>query len=320
MTPSRAAGRRVPAARVAAAALATAVGLAGVAAWFRLADSSRPITVEGSAAAVRSAGEPAAAARSGFASSAPTPTALREPSAAAAGPDLKRTFDENLASSDPRQKRRAARAFTACVPTFLPASAELASPEPLIRALPDAGRADREAAYRRLYAQCAGFFAESRQVLLGLQRQIVSDVRLQEPGERAQQDLLAGRYDRVDALVAQALSADDPAGVASLAGLAVRFARAESDPPDPGRLRRAKAVDAALPAVACDLGLECGPDSIIALQACAVQGACEGDPWAPVLADAIADGVDAADVQAERSRLLALLRRGGRLGTADLLP
>jgi len=234
--------------------------------------------------------------------------------------DLKRTFDEQIASADVRVRRGAEQAFTACIPAFLPASGETPSPEAVIRTLPAARHAEREAAYRAIYARCQGFFGPGRAPLLELQRQLEADRRLRQPGVQATEDLLAGRIERVEPLVTEALSGGDPAAIASLAGLVERLVQRRQDSPSVETLALARAVDAALPWVACELGLGCGVDSIQALQLCAVQGACEGDLPTRLLSLASSDGLDPLAVTAQHARLLALIRSGRLLGSADLLP
>lgn len=236
-------------------------------------------------------------------------------------PDLKRVFDDQISTGDPRQRRLAARAFEACVPAFLGGVGEAPSAEPLIRALPSALRGEREVAYRELYARCHRLLAEDRTSLMQWQRELQGEPGLQEPGLRAQAELAAGNFAGVDGLVAEAMASDDPAAVMSLSGLATRLALAhQSDVSDPVLLRRARTVDAALPMVACDLGLDCSAQSLLALQLCAVQGACEGDVSARLMDQLWPETVDPAAVQAQRVRLLVLIRGGRPLGSADLLP
>jgi hypothetical protein len=236
-----------------------------------------------------------------------------------AAPDLKRVFDEYHASSDARDQKVAARAFGACVPAFLAADEQTPSPEPLIRALPQENRGARETAYWALFARCRNFLGDGRAALEGRLRELKGSVEAQEPGVRLQEDLLAGRTERIDALVAQGLAASDPAAVAAMAGVATALASARNaDGSDAELALRARAVDAAFPLVACDLGLDCSAASLQALQLCAVQGACEGDLAARVAQRS--DGVDPARVQQERARLLALVRTNRPLTAADVLP
>lgn len=232
-------------------------------------------------------------------------------------PDLKRVFDEHIASGDPRQRRVAARAFEACVPVFMPGSGQAPSPEALVRALPPAYASEREAAYRSLFARCYRLVTEGQAALIQTLQTLERDSASQPPGQRAIEALLAGRLERIEPLVAEALSPADPAAVASLAGLATRLAASRPAEAQGSELQqRAQAVDAALPWVACDLGLDCSAQSLWALQLCATQGLCEGD----VLARLAAGSVDPAAVQQQRRRLLGLIRSGRPLGTSDLLP
>lgn len=240
---------------------------------------------------------------------------------AGSAPDLKRIFDDYIDSTDPRQRRVAVRAFEACVPAFLPATGQALSPEPLIGALPPLRRAEREVAYRALFARCHRLLAGGRAALDDTQQALQRDQQHQAPGLRAQEALLAGRFDRMEPLVVTALRDADPAAIESLAGIAVRILTwRQPDGADAATLQRARAVDAALPWVACDLGLDCNAQSLRALQLCAAEGLCEGDVTARLTARLSPGTVDPGDVQEQRSRLLGLIRSGRTLGLADLLP
>jgi hypothetical protein len=231
-------------------------------------------------------------------------------------PDLKRVFDDYSVRGDAVSQRIAARAFGACVPVFRASQGQPPSPEPLIRALPSHDRDAREAAYRILFARCAGIAGEPRAEQDTTLRDMKDSAAAQEPGARAIEDLRAGRDDRIDSLVALGLAADDPAAVAGMSGVASALAQLRGSSAE--AVRRAQEIDAALPLAACDLGLDCGAASLASLQLCALEGACEGDYGARV-ASRFA-GVDAARVQAERARLALLMRSGRSLNSWDLLP
>jgi len=253
---------------------------------------------------------------------APVAPPMREGARQVAGdpignaPDLKRVFDDYSARGDALSQRIAARAFGACVPVFRASQGQPPSPEPLIRALPAADRAARESAYRTLFARCAGIAGEPRPEQDAALRSVQGSAAAQEPGARAIEDLRAGRDDRIDALVAQGLAPNDPAAVARMSGVASALAQMRGGGPE--ALRRAQEIDAALPLAACDLGLDCSATSLTSLQLCALEGACEGD-YAARAASRFA-GVDAARVQAERARLVGLIRSGRVLSSWDLLP
>jgi len=236
-------------------------------------------------------------------------------------PDFKRVFDQYIESTDSRERRNAVRAFEACVPAFLPAPGHAASPEPYLAALPSANRTVREAAYRTLFARCQPLLAAERSALVAMSDALQRDTRNEAPGAGAKEAALAGRLDAVEPLVSQALNNADPAAVASLAGLAEQLARQRSpDAPDDATLQRAREVDAALPLVACDLGLDCSERSLWALQLCAAQGWCEGDVAARLTARNAFGSVDRDEVEKQRLRLVGLIRSGRTLHTADVIP
>lgn len=240
---------------------------------------------------------------------------------AGSAPDLKRVFDDYIGSDSPRQRRKAVRAFEACVPAFLPGAGQRPSPEPLIEALPYEHRGEREAAYRQLFARCARLLSGGRTALDGERQTLALDPDHRAPGLRAQEALLAGRLDQAEWLASEALSGEDPASVLSLAGLAALIVPARHpEGADAALLQLAREVDAALPWVACDLGLDCSSQSLWALQLCSVQGLCAGDVAARWMVQGAPGTVDPDAVQRQRLRLLGLIRSGRALGSYDLLP
>lgn len=253
---------------------------------------------------------------------APRPAARTlPPDPVGSAPDLKRVFDDYIASSDPRQHRLAVQAFEACVPAFLPATGQSPSPEPLIAALPANHQGEREGAYRTLFARCHRLLAEGRASLEATRQALALDPQSQSLGQRAQEAVLAGHLERIEPLVGEALARSDPAAVASLAGLAVRIVPwRQPETMDAATLQNAREVDAALPWVACDLGLDCSAQSLWALQICATEGLCEGDLMTRLMARVSPGAIDVGAVQQQRLRLLGLIQGGRTLGLADLLP
>jgi hypothetical protein len=262
----------------------------------------------------------ARAASAAAAASQPVAAESAHADALGSAPDLRRLHDQYASSADPQQRRIAARALGACVPAFLPSAGQAPSAEPLIRALPAAQKSEREAAYRTLYARCSRFMDESRAGLVAAHEASQRDPEMREPGARAAQALLDGRTAQAERLIAEAAASRDPVAIGSLSGVAVRLARdRDPDQSDASLMQAARAVDAALPLVACDLGLDCSANSLWSLQLCATQGFCQGDLPARLAAQAAGDSADPTLVQQQRQRLLALLRNG-RLSPGDLLP
>jgi len=236
-------------------------------------------------------------------------------------PDLKRVFDEYKDSGDPRQRRAAARAFQTCVPAFVSSHGTPPSTMHLTESLAPNHRAEREAAYRLLFERCEKLVALELPLLTATLQALRTDPRAQAPGLLAQQAAMVGYPQRVEQLVKEALTTTDPAAVASLAGLTARIAvMREGKVADAALLAKARAVDEALPLVACDLGLDCGERSLWSLQLCAIEGLCEGDVPARLLERSARTGVKNEAVQTERLRLVHVLQSGRVAGTIDLLP
>ena len=235
--------------------------------------------------------------------------------------DLKQVFDEYKDSADPRERRAAARAFQTCVPAFLSPGGKSPSPAHLIESLPLSHRSEREAAYRSLFERCEGLLALQPAVLTETFEALRTDPRAQAPGVLAQQAALVGYPQRVEELVTEALTSNDPASVASLAGLAARIAVVrQGEVANAALLQKAHAVDEALPLVACDLGLDCGEQSLWALQLCAFEALCKGDASARLIARSARSGIKPDTVLKERLRLFRLIQSGQIAGTMDLLP
>lgn len=290
--------------------------------WHEQSPMGRPTQSSAWDAAGTSTPRPVVASRAP-ASDLPTAPPPRRwlPDEVGLAPDLKRVFDDHIDSADPRRQQTAVRALAACAPAFMPGSGETPSADALIGALPAQQRTEREAAYRALYARCASLLGIGRDKLTTLQRHLLEHDVWREAGAAAQSDLAAGNADVAERRIGQALASGDPAAVASLAGLMEVWAmRSAGAPASAERLATARALDTALPWVACDLGLACGADSLLALQACASQGRCGGDAVMRWVGDAPAGSAERAAVQAQRERLTRLLKNGRAPTLADLLP
>jgi hypothetical protein len=308
-----------------ALSIAAAAGFAGWAGW-ELSQPDRDIAARSPARAIsadaRSPAPAPAPASSVVSGQLPAPRAATPADAIGGAPDLRRIYDQFASSADAGQRRIAARAFAACVPAFLPGAGQPASVESLVQALPAAQRGEREAAYRALYGRCSRFLDQGRADLTATYQSLQRDAAAREPGTRATQALLDGRAEQVDRFIAEATaSGGDPAAIQSLSGLAQRLA-GERDPgrSDGALMQTARAVDMALPAVACDMGLDCSANSLWSLQLCATEGHCQGDLLARLAARSTDDPPAPALVQQQRQRLLDLLRSGRALTSADLLP
>lgn len=302
-------------AAIAAAAVAIALALL----WSRhqREDTNQQARRPASAAA-RVAVSPSSNSSSVASARSPAASSARDRDPIGRAPDLRAVHDKLRASSDPAERRVARRAFGTCIPAFLPAAGQPVSVEPLVRALPANQRAEREAAWRDLFARCQRFGSEARDALMQENTDWRRDNDSADPGARAMVAARSGRLDDAAALVAR-ISPDDPASVDSLSGIARVLARNRAAD-DRDLALRAAAVDTALPLVACDLGLACDAQSLRALALCAVEDVCQGDVEARILSRAGVDVAMADAAQRERARLVALIRANGKLALGDLLP
>ena len=242
--------------------------------------------------------------------------------------DLLQIFQHYRDSDDPRLKTAARRAFSACTPAFLPRPGETPSPDLLIAALPPTQRMAREEALRALYARCQSFMGLGRSALLTLLGDLAADGELREAGQHINDQLAAGNVEQAIRLATRALRGNDAASIASIAGplgtLLEKLSSARAGAATAAD-RRAAAdgaanVAAALPLLACDLGMDCSNRSLAALQLCASEGQCEGDAEARFLARAGVGSDRMAAVQAQRRRLLDLYREGRPPAADELLP
>lgn len=265
--------------------------------------------------AAPAAGAPERAAARSDLDSAPPPLRALDADPVGSAGDLRGVFDANIDSGDELRRRSAVRAHAACVPAFMPRAGEPPSPEPVIQSLPLAHRAERESAYRALFARCYRFFGDGSSDLQFSHVGALGTTPWQEPGVRVR--LALGRGDRDEALrlLGAALIGADAVSVASLSGVASALVEGQNDPT---LAVRARAIDAALMLVACDLGMQCGVDALRALQLCAVESLCDGDVPSRVMSQAGSTASDEAAVHRERAHLLALLRSGKSLTAADL--
>lgn len=228
-----------------------------------------------------------------------------------AAADLKRVFDAFAGSADPRQRRSAARAFNACLPAFLPGDGQTASPENMIASLPAEQHAQREAAYRELFARCHRLLSQTRGSLDHTLHDLERDATNASPGIRAQERVLAGETADLEKLVAEALASGDANDVADLAGISGKLAQADATLQiSPAALQHALETDAALALVSCDLGRDCGAQSLWALQLCAAEGLCEGDMESRLVLRNTLSGIDAGAVARRRLQLLDAIRAG----------
>jgi hypothetical protein len=217
--------------------------------------------------------------------------------------DFKAIFQRYRDSQDPNERALAGRAHRACFPTFLPPQGKAPSPVYAINVLPEQHREARKAAIEELYARCRSFLGtplDTADIVATAER--VTNGDLASAGASARWAMVRGDRAKADTTVEQALRSREPYAIQSLSGLSVLLMS------DASRGGSPDVLDAALALVSCDLGVSCGPNSLIALQLCAAEARCQGSARDRML-ERIGP-VDMEAVERERKRLRQLIDSG----------
>lgn len=228
--------------------------------------------------------------------------------------DLRATYDKYKDSRNPSERNTAYRAWSACFPTFVAPEGQAISLEGVTRAVPPnaPGSAQRIDAYRALMGRCKNFSDMSRQQIVReteRQKSAWSNGAAAAPGELAAKLLTDGEPERALQAARAVLASRDPAAISSLREYINQYfvlqVDAQSAPPDLRPDLRSLAFGMA----ACELGLECGPDSMTALQQCANTGACGGGVADRYLAS-VANPADRERLLRETQQVTAAIRSG----------
>lgn len=215
--------------------------------------------------------------------------------------DLSLVYAAFEADPDPSARALAWRAWSVCVPTFAAAGGGMLSTDAAAKALDSSSDPARIAALATLEVRCAGFY---RRPAAALTADAARNARRHHDGdlrsraEQALEAIAAGNADEARELVRAVATSRDPYEWRALSGIVSRWNRSAGHPAEN------VALDAAIAVVGCDLGMDCGPQSLLALQACAFNAACEGDLVERTLSqypDADRSAVTAARAQLARA-------------------
>ena len=195
--------------------------------------------------------------------------------------NLRKTYESFRDSRFGFERSVAFRAWSACFPQFMSADGQAVSLEKLTQALPvnAPNNALRTSAYRELRRRCEPFFELSRDDVIAVtQRQ--SDLwkkgEALDPGELALKYLKADDKPKALAVVRDVLSSRDAYAIASMREFVHQFLVLQVDAQLLPGNTRTDIASLALTVASCDLGLDCGAESLTALQQCAHGGLCEG--------------------------------------------
>ncbi len=255
---------------IALALAATGVAAGALVLWAMRGDAPAPPVVA-APASVHSPTVPAQPVTRLPASAAPANPLARSA-------DLRAIYEQYKDSALASERNLAYHAWSACFPTFLGPEGQMATLESVTRALPPEASA-RSEAYRALMGRCKGFSNLGRAQLLAetaRQSSNAGNGSALAAGELANKYLLDGRLDQAVQTARAALATRDPLAVDSLREFMNQYLSSQIDAQQLPRSERVDLRALGFSLAACQLGMECGPDTLTALQLCANSGACSG--------------------------------------------
>jgi hypothetical protein len=293
-------------------AFAVALAFLGGAAWRHWSGAEPPaMPLHAAAAPVREA-----AANAGPVQPMPAPAGAPAQLANVLerAPDLRSVFERYKDSADVTERNAAYRAWSACYPTFIAPAGQPVTLDMVTHALPRGApdHAERIEAYRSLLGRCKAFFNLDRDSVVAqteAQQAAWQSGRARAPGELALQHLEQGDAAGAVREARAAIASGDAYAIYSLRDFMARHLKRQGDadgnaPPAQPELRAL-----AFYLAPCELGMECGPDSLTALQLCANRGECSGTV-AERYAHSFAGQVDRDTLLRESSRVAAAIRAG----------
>ena len=193
-----------------------------------------------------------------------------------------RDLYESFKDSDNAVGRNIAyRAWTACFPTYIGPEGRPVTVDSLLQGLPVYAENNelRHAAYRSLHQRCGGFASMSREEALRTTRQQQDSWSKGDslaPGELATKYLRDGDVDRALMVARDVIASKDAYAASSLHDFINQFFVRQVDAQAEPSRERPDLRSLAFSIAACQIGLECGAESLTAIQLCANTGQCEG--------------------------------------------
>jgi hypothetical protein len=228
--------------------------------------------------------------------------------------DLRAIYSQFKDSQDPIERYTAYRAWSACFPTFIAAAGQSVTVEELTRTLPvnSPNRAARIEAYRNLQGRCKGYSDMPREETLKLtseQQEAVNSDSILSPGETAAKQLSEGNKEAALKIVHDILLSKDAFAISSLKDFIHQYLVLQVDAQMLNSSERPDLRALAFSLAACELGLECGPGSLSALQLCTSIAQCSGTVSERYL-EALPNQADRERLKAETRRVLDAIHSG----------
>lgn len=228
--------------------------------------------------------------------------------------DLRAVYEQFKDSHDAVERHIAYRAWSACFPTFIAPQGQAVSMESLTQSFPkdDPRSAQRVEAYRNLQARCWKFSNLQRDDALRatrLQQEGSYLGAVLSPGEQAARYLTDGNKEEAIRAARAIIASQDPYAISSLRDFINQMIVLQVDAQTLPSTERADLRSLGFTLAACQMGLECGADSLSALQLCTSLGACSGSVTERYL-QALPNEADRAALILETVRVLREIRSG----------
>jgi hypothetical protein len=228
--------------------------------------------------------------------------------------DLRAVYEQFKDSREANERHMAYRAWSACFPTFIAPQGQAVSIENLTQSFPkdDPRSAQRVEAYRNLQARCWKFSTLTRDETLNatrLQQEGSYLGTVLSPGEQAAKYLTEGNKAEAVRVAHAILASQDPYAIGSLREFINQIIVLLVDAQTLPNTERADLRSLAFTLAACQMGLECGSDSLSALQLCTSLGVCSGTVTERYL-QALPSEADRTALKLETARVLREIQLG----------
>ena len=196
--------------------------------------------------------------------------------------NLRALYDQYKGSKNSVERYIAYRAWSACFPTFIAAKGQSISLDDLTKGMDknDPKTALRFDAYRTLLGKCQQFSGLNRDQLLEatrLEKEAANQGLSLSPGEIANQYLHEGDAAHALQVVRRILESQDAFSIGSLQEFVQPYLAAKIEDQSIPASTHVDVRALAFSIAACDLGLDCGADSLTAILLCANIGECTGN-------------------------------------------
>jgi hypothetical protein len=221
--------------------------------------------------------------------------------------DLRSLYEQNKQAQSEEKLQLAYRAWRTCIPNFFGSQAAAMARQMQTLADSDA----RLHAFRQLQQRCKNFsdFSEAEIARQSAdQQQLWRSGHTKTTAEKAATLLSSGDVNAALALEKAVIASGDPYQIAALHGFRSAYLRNQNGEDE--RAANDEILASAYTVAACQMGLECGQNSVTAMEHCLYSGQCQGDLIQRYL-DALETPAARQLLLIESKKILDLVRAAG---------